>query len=361
MDAAIRGESTVDASSPAQAGTGRAGASGSAGVGGQAGVAAAAGAGASGSAARDAGAPPAHDAAVDGGKTQALSIQAFYFGHSLLAGSGASPNFHIPYNIGVMAASRGHTYATHGQLGWGTPITAHWGWSSDDLSDGPLGFENENHAPFYAGRNGKKELAEGGYNVVVFTDVNGNARGADREPVVEALVGFIELARGRDPSTQPILYSCWNELSKDDQSDPAAVQAWRDTTMQELGWWEGVADAVNEAISPPRLLLVPVSAVVAELAVDAANGRISGKGGPLEATALFMDDVHGTSMTYYAAAAAIFAAMFRESPVGTTAEAVRGTFGSAEVDYALPSSQAATYLQQRAFDIVRDYPRAAQW
>lgn len=286
------------------------------------------------------------------------AVKAFYIGHSLLAGSHASPNYHVPYNIGIFAAAKGHAYETHGQLGWGTQLAAHWDWKSDDLAQGPTGFSDENKRPFYAGRNGKAELSAGGYNVVVFTDVNGNAKGARKDPSVEALVGFIQLARKQNNSVLPVLYSCWNELPVADQNKPAAVEAWRKDTLAELRWWESVVDEVNSKITAPRMLLVPVSAVVAEIAWDAVNGRIPGEPSQNSASMLFSDDVHGTPMTYYAIAAALYTAIFQESPLGATAESVRGNIGGAAVDYTLPSPQVATYLQQRAFDVVRNYPRA---
>jgi hypothetical protein len=289
---------------------------------------------------------------------QPQSIKAYYFGHSLLAGQSASPNYHIPYNIGLFAAAKGHSYDTHGQLGWGTPLVEHWKWSSDKLSEGPAGFASENKPPFYAGRNGKAELSGGGYNVVAFTDVNGNARGGKQGPVEDALVGFIQLARATDPKTLAYFYSVWNELPVEDQSDRAAVKKWRDATLSELRWWENVADAVNTKAPSARLRLVPVSAVFAELVLDAANGKIPGGAVPLAAKALFIDEVHGSSIAYYAAAAALYSAIFREPPLEAASEQVRGTVGGANVDYALPSTETARYIQKRAYEIVRDYPRA---
>jgi hypothetical protein len=265
-------------------------------------------------------------------------IRAFYFGHSLLAGQSASPNYHIPYNIGIFAAAKGHSYDTHGQLGWGTPLVEHWKWRSDKLSDGPQGFASENKPPFYAGRNGKAELAAGGYNVVVFTDVNGNARGGKQGPVVDALLGLIQLAREKDQKTLAVLYSVWNELPVEQQGDREAVKKWRDETLSELRWWENVADTVNTNAPSARLRLVPVSTVFAELAWDA--------------------EVHGSSIAYYAAAAALYAVIFKESPLGATTEQVQATVSGATVDYKLPSAETARYIQQRAYEIVRDYPRA---
>lgn len=286
------------------------------------------------------------------------TIKAYYFGHSLLAGQGASPNYHIPYNVGLFAAAKGHSYETHGQLGWGTPLVEHWKWSSDKLADGPQGFASENKRPFYAGRNGKAELAAGGYNVVAFTDVNGNARGGKQGPVVDALLGFIGLAREKDPKTLALFYSVWNELPIADQGKPDAVKKWRDQTLSELRWWENVADTVNTKSPTARLRLVPVSVVLAELALDAANGRIPGGDAPLPTKALFSDEVHGSSLAYYAAAAALYTAIFREPPPPAASEQVRGTVSGAAVDYTLPSAETGRYIQQRAYEIVRDYPRA---
>jgi hypothetical protein len=300
----------------------------------------------------DAGGSPDADVSDSGKTTGPRSVKAYYFGHSLLAGNGASPHHHLPYNVGVFALAKGHTYATHGQIGWGTAITAHWGWSSDDLDEGPAGFANENKAPFYAGHNGKKEL-QSGYDFVVFTDVNGNAYGAEKTPVVNALVGFVNLARQSNPGTQAILYSCWNSVQN--RQSTAAISAWRDATQAQLGWWEGVADAVNERISDPPMLLVPVSVVVAQVALDAANGALPGVA---NASELFSDDVHGTSATYYAAGASVFTSMFQQSPVGATSADIKATVSGADVDYSLPSAQAATQIQQRAFEIVSAYPRA---
>jgi hypothetical protein len=300
--------------------------------------------------------PPQSHPAANSDTNQPKNVKAFYFGHSLLAGSKASLNYHIPYNMGLFAAAKGHAYDTHGQLGWGTPLVAHWQWDSDRLAEGPPGFATENHAPFYAGRNGKAELSTGGYNVVVFTDVNGNARGEKQGPTVDALLGLIKLARVHDPHALAVFYSVWNELPVEGQEDRAAVRKWRDETLSELRWWEGVADSANAKAG--RLLLVPVSAVFAELVWDAANGRVPGNGTPLEAKAFFIDAVHGTPMTYYAAAAALYTAIFRESPPSATSEVVRGVVNSASVDYVLPSTQTAHYIQQRAFEIVSGYPRA---
>ncbi|MDD9945469.1 MAG: hypothetical protein OXU20_30775 [Myxococcales bacterium] len=289
--------------------------------------------------------------------TEPQSVTAFYFGHSLLAYARADPNFHIPYNTGVFASAAGHEYETHGQLGWGTSIEAHWAWDSDDLGEGPAGFDQgENHPPFYAGRNGKAELASGEYNFVVFTDSNGHAyeQGAAKGPVVSALVNFIRLAREHNPETEAMLFSCWNEIFPDEQADPSAVAYWRDSTLAELAWWEAVTDQVNAQLEGPDMLLVPVSVVIAELAVDAAYGEL----GSLDATDLFEDEAHGTETTYYAAGAAVFAAMFQQSPVGLTDEFIYWTPDGTAVDYALPSASVAAHVQELALSIVQDYPRA---
>ncbi|HTU61140.1 MAG TPA: hypothetical protein VMF89_21950, partial [Polyangiales bacterium] len=150
----------------------------------------------------------------------------------------------------------------------------------------------------------------------------------------------------------------WNELPVEQQADREAVKKWRDQTLSELRWWENVADTVNTNAPSARLKLVPVSAVFAELAWDAANGRVPGGAEPLAAKALFIDEVHGSSIAYYAAAAALYTVIFKESPLGATAEQVQGTVSGATVDYKLPSAETARYIQQRAYEIVSDYARA---
>ena len=176
--------------------------------------------------------------------------------------------------------------------------------------------------------------------------------------MVDALLGFIRLSRANNPNTRALFYSVWNELPVEQQGDRAAVKRWRDETLSELRWWQSVTDTVNAKSPAARLRLVPVSAVFAELVWDAANGRVPGAAAPLSAKALFIDEVHGSPIAYYAAAAALYSAIFRQSPLGATAEQVRGSVGGARVDYALPSAETARYLQQRAYEIVRGYPRA---
>lgn len=259
-------------------------------------------------------------------------VKAFYIGHSLLVGN-THPNFHIPYNVGLFAAASGHTYETHGQIGWGTALSEHWEWQNDNLAGGPNGFEKENLSPFYAGRNARQELASGEYNLLVFTDVNGNARGEDPTRTIKAALGFIRLARKANPDLRAVLYSCWNGV--EDPTELSAVQAWRDATYREFAWWQDVTRQVNARLRGPDMLLAPVSKIVAELTLEAAQGKLPRVAGAKE---VLPDGVHPKELGYYAAAATIFATAFQEPVVGKLGQRVAGTVSGARVDYELPAA-----------------------
>lgn len=273
------------------------------------------------------------------------SASVFFFGHSLV-------DQDMPTMVGSLAAARGKSYTTHGQLGWGTSLAAHWGWDGMLNGSAPAGFSDENRAPFFIGE-GKAQLTTGNYDVVVLTETNGQTKQLSATSQTAAdVLRFVDHARKTRPNIRVFLYSNWLDRDEDFGGDLAA---WQQKTEQDIAWWEDVADRVNAQLSGPDIGVIPGGPVLVKVTRAIGEGKLPG----LTVNDLFRkngsetDGVHVSDQGFYVIALLHYAAIFRDTPVGLPAQTARED-GPAT---ALSAAHAAT-IQNIVWMAVKSYPRA---
>jgi hypothetical protein len=262
----------------------------------------------------------------------------FYFGHSLV-------DQDMPLMVGSLAKARGKTWLAQGQLGRGTPLSAHYKWDGAFGKDAPLGFVDENRGrPFFVGE-GKAQIKSGDYDVMVITESNGHTRG-DGDETVDYATRLSRIARAARPSIRIFLYSNWL-----DRKEFANDDTWRTQTERDIKWWESVADRVNAEIEGPDLFIIPGGPILARVTREAAHGKLPG----LRVNDLFRGDdgVHVNDRGFYVIALAHYAAIFRDSPVGLPV-ATETEDGPAET----LSPDNAARIQQLVWEVLKGYPRA---
>jgi hypothetical protein len=267
------------------------------------------------------------------------SARVLFIGHSLVGSA-------LPQMIGTFAAARAKSYATHGQLGWGTSLKAHWEWDGAMNDAAPLGFPRDNRAPFFAGE-AKAQLDSGAYDVLVLIESTGHTTIDVRETVAHA-TRFVERARKRNPSLRAYVYTGWL-----DRKEAPSLAAWREQIRADRGWWERVADGVSARVAGPDAAVIPGAAILADVTEAIERGEIPDIGNVEE---LFGDTVHLNAIGFYVIALAHYAAIFRDDPRGLPAVVV-GENGE-QVDKS-PTPAAAAALQALVWRHLQGYPRAA--
>ncbi len=126
-------------------------------------------------------------------------VRVFFLGHSLVGRD-------MPAMLAQLAPE-GHGHES--QLGWGTPLRAHW-----DPSVGINGFEAENAHPRY--RDAREALGSGEYDALVLTEMV-EIRDAIRYfDSPRYLREWARLARGANPEVRVYLYETWHQLDDPD-------------------------------------------------------------------------------------------------------------------------------------------------
>jgi hypothetical protein len=264
------------------------------------------------------------------------SAKVFFFGHSLV-------DQDMPMMIGSFAKARGKSWEAHGQLGWGTPLSAHYNWDGKKGKSAPLGFNDENRPPFFVGE-GKAQLETGQYDVLVITESNGHTR-TDGDETVDYATRLVKLARKARPDIRVFLYANWL-----DRKEFPDEKAWRLNAITGLKWWESVADRVNAAIDGPDIYVLPVGLMLGRVTLDVFQGKLPG----LKVDDLFRekDGVHVNDRGFYFVALIHYAAIFRDSPIGLPVE-TETEDGPAET----LSPDVAKRLQEITWNMLTRYPR----
>lgn len=266
------------------------------------------------------------------------SVNAFYFGHSLV-------DQDMPLMVGSFAKARGRSLVSHGQLGWGASLKSHYGWNGRFDASAPLGFVEENRGrPFFVGE-GKARLQAVRYDVLVIAECKGYSP-ADADETVEYATRLVTLAREASPTIRVFLYGNWL-----DRKEFADDEAWRTMTESKISWWEAVADRVNAEIEGPDIHVLPGGPILVRVAREAALGKLPG----LRVDDLFRGDdgLHVSDRGFYVIALMHYAAIFRETPVGLPVE-TETEDGPAET----LSAESASRIQQLVWDVLKHYPRS---
>ena len=262
-----------------------------------------------------------------------LPLNVFHLGHSLVGRD-------MPAMVAQLAPE-GHDYAS--QLGWGTPLRAHW---YPDVSVN--GFEAENaHSKFKPAR---EALSGGRYDAVVMTEMVELTDAIKYHDSPEYLANWATLIRGARPDARLYLYETWHNTD-----DPAGWLARIDDDFEAL--WLGRLARPASAQSNHPIYVIPGGQALAAV-VRAVEGQ-GGVGNLVSRDALLartdvggVDTIHLSDLGNYLMALTHYAALYHRSPVGLPLALNRADGVAADA----PDAQAGRLMQQTVWDVVRNNP-----
>ncbi len=257
-------------------------------------------------------------------------LRVFHLGHSLVGRD-------MPAMLAQLAAAaglEGHGYES--QIGWGTPLEAHW---EPDL---PIeGFERENAHPRF--RPAEAALASGDYDAVVLTEMVEIRAAIAYHDAWDYLARWAARAWAGNPRARVFLYETWHRT---DDPEGFLARIDRDLTAHWLGEILGPALAAP-ALAGRAIDLVPAGQALARVlrAVEAAGG-VDGIRAPED---LLPDGIHPNDAGVYLVALTHFAALYGRSPEGLPHALHRADGRPAEA----PGPAAARLMQASAWAAVR--------
>ncbi|WP_411889426.1 hypothetical protein [Yoonia sp. SDW83-1] len=256
----------------------------------------------------------------------------FHLGHSLVGRD-------MPAMLAQLAGD-GHQYES--QLGWGTPLKAHW--EPDEQING---FDTENDHPRY--RDAKQAVASGDYDAIILTEMVEVRDAIKYHDAPTYLHLWAKAGWDADPSVRVYLYESWHPLDDPD--------GWLERLDQDLTryWEDGVLrPAVSRMDDPRPITVIPAGQVMAKFVREVeALGGVDGIGGRSD---LFSDQIHFNDLGAYLVALTHYAVLYQTSPVGLP-YALKRADGS---DATAPSAEAAELMQNVVWDIVQNYPKAGR-
>lgn len=271
----------------------------------------------------DAGEPPVQ---FDAGRTiepppvgARSEASVFFIGHSLI-------NHDMPAMLAGLAASAGVTHDYDSHIGNGASLS--WIWNNPTTGEG---------------LNPRTALPTGSYDTIVMTEAIPLADQMQYNDTDGYAGNFYDLAMTGDSSAQTYFYETWHSLD--------GAYDWRARLTSDRALWESVIDQVNAAKSGPDMLLIPAGTAMARLVDRIESGGVPGMSSRRD---LFLDDIHLNDVGNYFIACVQFAAIYRRSPVGLTRTTV-DRFGGA---FTAPSADVARIMQEIAWDVVSNDPRA---
>jgi hypothetical protein len=263
-----------------------------------------------------------------------VDLRVFHLGHSLVGRN-------MPAMLAQLAGA-GHAYES--QLGWGTPLKAHW---EPDVEI--AGAETENAHERY--REAKEALRTGDYDAIVLTEMVEIRDAIRYHASAEYLSRWAELARAHNPQARLYLYETWHHLDDD--------EGWLDRLDGDLQreWLGGVLYPALAGAEKP-IYLIPAGQVFA--AFTRALVDFGGVGGMSGAEDLFaltetgeLDTIHFNDKGAYLVALTHFAVLYHSSPVGLPHRLNRADGSPA----AAPSPEAAALMQKVVWDVVTTLPQ----
>lgn len=260
-------------------------------------------------------------------------LNVFHLGHSLVGRN-------MPAMLAQLAG-KGHRYES--QLGWGTPLKAHWD------PDTPInGFEVENDHPRY--RDAKAAIASGEYDAVVMTEMVEIRDAIRYHESARHLALWAQAARSSNPRVRLYLYETWHNLD-----DPAG---WSERiTMDMTAAWQN--DILYPAIAKAE---VPIHFLPAGQAMATFVAEAKAQGGVdeiSEAADLFarqedgsLDTIHFNDKGAYLVALTHYAVLYHKSPLGLPHRLKLADGSPADA----PGAAAAALMQQVVWNVVRSHP-----
>ena len=264
------------------------------------------------------------------------ALNVFHLGHSLVGRN-------MPAML-EQISPKGHAHAS--QLGWGTPLRAHW-----DDQEVIQGFETENAHPHF--RAAKDALRSGDYDAFVLTEMVEIEAAIAYFDSAEFMAKWAELARSGNPDVRIYLYESWHDLN-----DP---QGWLNRLDLDLErYWEKEVLRRSLAIDPNTnpIYVIPAGQVMAQFVRQIENqGTVPGL---TSRNDLFqrsesgeLDTIHVNDIGSYLVALTHYATLYHRSPVGLPFELTRAD-GSKMTPI---TPQAARLMQETVWQVVSTYSK----
>lgn len=245
----------------------------------------------------------------------------FHLGHSLVG-------VDMPAMLKQLAGSK-HDYRS--QLGWGTPLRAHW---EPDVEIN--GFEAENAHSQY--QDAKTALESGNFSILVATEMVEIRDAIKYHNSGHYLGQWAALAGRSNPDIRVYLYETWPEI--------ASIDAWleRVHSDQDRHWKHDILfPAINQTEQP--IYLIPAGEVFAQYANAVAK---TGSDANAAIRALFSDDIHVNDLGAYLIALTHFAVIYQQNPVGLPYQLRKADGSQAQS----PDPETALLMQQVVWDVV---------
>jgi len=263
-------------------------------------------------------------------------LAVYHLGHSLVGRD-------MPAMLAQLAGA-GHRYDS--QLGWGTPLKAHW-----EPSIEINGFEDENAHPRY--RDAKSALAGGGYDAVVLTEMVEIRDAIAYHASGTYLARWTAAARAGNSDVRVYLYETWPRI--DD------AEGWLDRLDRDLAryWEEAILfDALARTEPAQPIHVIPAGQVFARFAraVEARGDvdDLTGKEGlfRIEPDGT-QDPIHLNDLGAYLVALTHYAVLYHRSPVGLPHRLRRADGSPADA----PGAATTRLMQETVWQVVRAYPK----
>ena len=261
------------------------------------------------------------------------SLKVFHLGHSLVGRD-------MPAMLAQLAPE-GHDYAS--QLGWGTPLRAHW------EPDVPVnGFDTENDHPKFLPA--PVALESGGFDAVVLTEMVELKDAIRYHDSPEYLARWAGLAHESRADVRLYVYETWHNTD-----DPAGWLERIDSDFEDL-WMERVTLPAVGQLGVP-IYVIPGGQVLAAFvrAVEAQGGvgNVGSRDALMARTSEGdVDTIHLSDIGAYLIALTHYASLYHRSPVGLPFALRRADGTPADA----PDAKAAALMQQVVWDVVQANP-----
>jgi len=260
-------------------------------------------------------------------------LNVYHLGHSLVGRD-------MPAMLSQLV--EGHQYAS--QLGWGTPLQAHW-----DPDVAINGFDEENaHDRF---RPAMAALETGAFDALVLTEMVEIKDAVAYFDSANMVANWADKARAGNAQTRVYLYETWHHTD-----DPAGWLARIDGDLD--AYWLGriLHPALRHTDAP--IHLIPAGQVMAAFMRRVAQE--GGIGGITQVSDLFAtqadgtpDTIHFNDIGAYLVALTHYAVLYHRSPQGLPYELVRADGTAAKA----PTAQAAQVMQDVVWQVVQAMPQ----
>lgn len=261
--------------------------------------------------------------------TRQLTI--FHLGHSLVGRD-------MPAMLKQLAGNH-HNY--HSQLGWGTPLQAHW------EPDTPIkGFKTENAHSNY--RDVFQAIDSQKYDIFILTEMVEIKSAIQYFDSSQYLAKFADYIHSKRPNARIYLYETWNKFTDE--------KTWlkRLDTDYKKYWLSKILDialSINDKEIP--IYVIPAGQVLSALfkALE-TEASIEGLSQPRDIFAQnsdgTLDTIHINDIGNYLVALVHYAVLYQKSPLGLPHELKRADGSMATP----PSKEAAELMQKITWNVV---------